>query len=375
MEIKILNSILFGSLKPWQVDTASKKLFTDSIKNAGSKVPTTEAELVQQLKTLLQSKPDLLNWLEQQTGGKETVLLEPYYFTDLPAFNDTLCKFYSQVISLEVKRVFNAFKSYSETLEHHIDIIYNTNKLLTSIKTLIKQTIEEIEERGFEETNTTNKGLVDFTLQYLKHSLTVLFFSIQVINEEHLETIISPEDFHLLELEQPLNTLQEIHCMLPEPTKQTHNVESIAQQSMAEKSKHKSDTSKLSFGWKGNNVNTLQNLFDDLCVDINFLNEEKTSVETLVEILTAKEIIPGKINIHLGCKTTMFVFVMDNISKQFQRLTQTNIERSMSFWTKEDIKKPTTLITSTNFSKSRGKSKMRIELQEDILATIQKYFP
>ena len=65
----------------------------------------------------------------------------------------------------------------------------------------------------------------------------------------------------------------------------------------------------------------------------------------------------------------------DNISKQFQRLTQTNIERSMSFWTKEDIKKPTTLITSTNFSKSRGKSKMRIELQEDILATIQKYFP
>jgi hypothetical protein len=47
----------------------------------------------------------------------------------------------------------------------------------------------------------------------------------------------------------------------------------------------------------------------------------------------------------------------------------------MCFWTKDDTNKAPTLVTSTNFSKSRGKSKMRIKLQEAILATIQKYFP
>lgn len=368
MEIKILNSILFGSLKPWLVDANSAKLFTESIKKAGTKVPNTEAELLQHLKTLLQSKPDLLAWLVKQPANNELVLLDMYYFTNLPVLNNTLSKFYSLVIGSETKRVFNAFKFYSETLENNIDIIYNTNKLLISIKTLIKQTIEEIEERGFEQTPDTISSIVHFTLHYLKHNLIILFFSIQAINAEHLETTISPEDFHLLELEQPLNTMQEIHFMLPKQTVQSE------QANASQQLQNKNEPLKLSFGWKGNNVTLLQRLFDDLCIDVNFLDEEKTSVETLVGLLTAKEIIPGKINIYLGCKTTVFVFIIDNISKKFQRLTQTNIEKSMSFWTKDDINKPATLITSTNFSKSRGKSKMRIEQQESILETIQKYF-
>ena len=275
------------------------------------------------------------------------------------------------VIGLEAKRVFNRFKAYSETLDNHIDIIYNTKMLLSSIKTLIKQTIGEIEDRGFEETPNKSTSLVTFTLQYLKHSLTILFLSIQEINQEHLERIFSPEDFHLLELEQPLDTMQEIHCMLPDPIQQTPLTVANQKALLSQKVEPR----KLSFGWKGKKVNTLQMLFDDLCVDINFLNEEKTSVESLVELLTSSEIIPGKINIYLGCKTTVFVFVIDNISNQFQRLTQTNIEKSMCFWTKDDTNKAPTLVTSTNFSKSRGKSKMRIELQEAILATIQKYFP
>ena len=371
MEIKIFNSILFGNLKPWLIDAASAKHFAENLKHAGSKIPATEFELLQQLKTLLRGKADLIAWLNHQPADKNMVLLETYYFTDLPVFNDTLSKYYSQIIGLEAKRIFNRFKAYSETLDNNIDIIYNTNMLLSSIKTVIKQTIEEIEDRGFEETPDKSDSLVTFTLNYLKHSLTVLFLSIQEINQEHLERIISPEDFHLIELDQPLDTMQEIHCMLPDPVQQTPltiaNQKALLKQNVVPR--------KLSFGWKGKKVNTLQMLFDDLCVDINFLNEEKTSVESLVELLTSSEIIPGKINIYLGCKTTMFVFVIDNISNQFQRLTQTNIEKSMCFWTKDDTNKTPTLVTSTNFSKSRGKSKMRIELQEGILATIQKYFP
>jgi hypothetical protein len=48
----------------------------------------------------------------------------------------------------------------------------------------------------------------------------------------------------------------------------------------------------------------------------------------------------------------------------------------MSFYSKEEQNKPAvTLITSSNFSKSRGKSKMKTETQEAILETINRYFP
>ena len=93
------------------------------------------------------------------------------------------------------------------------------------------------------------------------------------------------------------------------------------------------------------------------------------------EPLHSMKAIPNKIKIYLGCKTTVFVFIIDSIGKHFQRLTQTNIEKSMSFYSKEEQNKPAVLITSSNFSKSRGKSKMKTETQEAILETINRYFP
>ncbi|NNV57808.1 DUF6617 family protein [Limnovirga soli] len=320
MEIKIFNNILFGSLKPWLIDAGSTKLFAENLKHAGSKIAITEFELVQQLKTLLQGKADLIAWLNQQPADKNMVLLEPYYFTDLPAFNDTLSKYYSQVIGLEAKRVFNRFKAYSETLDNQIDIIYNTNILLSSIKTLLKQTIEEIEDRGFEEKSDKSNSLVPFTLQYLKHNLTVLFLSIQAINEEHLEQIFTPEDFHLLELEQPLSTMQEIHFMLPDPIEQTQS---------------KSKPKKLTFGYKGDEAR-LKKVIIELTNQIQLVDRTFSKAEDLSNLLISKNIVPNTPVIHIGCETTQFRFILEKLKLHFHNLTFSTVGNSSLFKSKND---------------------------------------
>jgi len=320
MEIKIFNSILFGSLKPWLIDAANAKHFAENLKHAGSKIPATEFELLQQLKILLQGKGDLIAWLNQQPADKNMVLLEPYYFTDLPAFNDTLSKYCSQIIGLEAMRIFNRFKAYSETLDNNIDIIYNTNMLLSSIKTLIKQTIEEIEDRGFEETPDKSNSLVTFTLNYLQHSLTVLFLSIQEINQEHLEQIFSPEDFHLLELEQPLSTMQEIHFMLPDPL---------------EKTQHKSKPEKFTFGFKSDNA-LLKKVIVELTNHIQLVDREFCNPEDLFNLLISKNIVQNTAVIHIGCETTQFRFILDKLKLHFHNLTLSTVGNSRLFKSKNN---------------------------------------
>jgi hypothetical protein len=73
MEIKILNSILFKELMPWTFDAKAQKPSTKN-KKVGSKEPTTEAELVQQLQILLADYSDLSKWLtKQNTKGTSTL--------------------------------------------------------------------------------------------------------------------------------------------------------------------------------------------------------------------------------------------------------------------------------------------------------------
>ena len=74
MEIKILNSILFKELMPWTFYAKGTKAITEKIKKVGSKEPTTEAQLVQQLQILLADYSDLSKWLtKQNTKGTSTL--------------------------------------------------------------------------------------------------------------------------------------------------------------------------------------------------------------------------------------------------------------------------------------------------------------
>jgi len=356
MNSKILNSIYHGQLKPWLFDLEERAL-KQTIREVSKVSITTLQGIENRLKMLLQAFPTLQQEIKPFTPNS---LRQLSFNCPLQEPTTIQQHFYKAVIDAEVLRYYNATISNPLIKDHSLDVPFQIGeKSLKGIAVLINSINNELAEKEYQA-----EDLTYFSLEYLKNSLLILYFSIQENYKTYLpEVYENVADFYLYRMDNDddiVELKQVLFDKYNKPIIQTNKV---------------IEPPKLTFGFKGKNINQLQILFDDLCDDYNFLNEEKTQVETLIELLTSKEIIPGKIKVYLGCKTTVFVFIIDNLSKQFQRLTQTNIEKSMSFYSKEEQNKPAVLITSTSFSKTRGKSKMKTETQEEILATIQKYFP
>lgn len=370
MEVKILHSILYKSLMPWVMDTNNTKAKAEKIKKIGSKESTSENELIQQLKGLLADYPELVEWLDKQNKKGIDPLKHHCYSIDFPAYSNTVSKYYNSIINLETLRVYNAFNAKMQKTSNNIDIVYHTTNALRNIKALTIKTVKEIKERGFEEEPIDESPLSHFVLQILRQHLTVLFFDIQDLSIASIDNPTSIEDFYLLDLNLSKNLSKEI--------KKISKKLDIENESSSNKTILKKSISpqipKLSFGWKNGKVDQLHSLFNDLCIDINFLDEQKTSVDTLVELLINKEIVPGALNIYLACKTTEFVFVIDNLQNLFFSLKDINIENSLSFWSRGMHKKNPTLLKSFNLSKTRSKSKMNQEDKNEILEIISKHF-
>lgn len=347
MSLKILHSIIFNELRPWIEERSNPKIFAEKIKKVGTILPVNIGELTNQLKILVAEYPGMATWLDKQNTNSETTFTKLYYVTDLPAFSDIRSKFYSLIISKETDRIFNTFLAKSKSWSNHIDINYHSNNLLKSIKTLIKQTIEEIEDRGFAEAADSNTDIIYFVLHYLKHSLVILYFSIQAINEEHLEQVISHEDFYLLELGQPnTSTTQEIHCVKASPTINSNL---------------NSNQSKFSFGFIGEEKN-LKTVITELSNELDLVDRDVAGPEELIKLLTSKNIRSSNIKIKLGCETTMFRYILDRLKLRFTNLTFVSIENSGLFYSKKNNK-----IKATNLSVSKVVNPKNKDLLDEIL--------
>lgn len=356
MNSKILNDIYHGQLKPWLFNLDDREL-KQTIREV-SKIPTSTLKGNEdRLKTLLQPFPTLhkviqpLNINSFKSLSFSCLLQEPTTIQQ---------HFYKAVIDAEVLRYYNATINNPLIKDQSLDVPFQIGeKSLKGISVLLNSINNELSEKEYQA-----EDLTCFTLEYLKSSLLILYFSIQ----EHFKSFLtdvyeSVEDFYLYKMDNDSEIVEIKQLPLDK------NKNPIITTSKS------SEPPKLSFGWKKTDTSKLQALFDDLCVDYNFLNEEETSVATLVELLTEKEIVPGNYKIYLGCQTTEFVFIMDNLGKAFQRLSPTNIEKSMSFWSKGRANKKPTLINAENYFKTRSKNKIKEETKEEILTLIQKYFP
>lgn len=356
MNSKILNEIYHGQLRPWIISFDEREI-KEAIREV-NKIPTITLQGNEnRLKRLLQSFPDILKSIKPFVNNSFYHLS---FTCPLPVPNNLQQHFFKALIDAEILRYYNNTLSNQLIKDPALDVPFQIGvKSLKGIAVLANEINNELSEKEYEQNDLTY-----FTLEYLKNSLLNLYFSIQSNFKAHLSDVFeSVSDFYMYNMDNDAEIVE-----LKQVVMDKHNKPIVTVIKPSE-------SPKLSFGYKQKIHTALQSLFDDLCVDFNFLNEDKTTVETLVELLTSNEIVPNKIKTYLGCKTTVFVFIIDSIGKHFQRLTQTNIEKSMSFYSKEEQNKPAVLIKSSNFSKSRGKSKMKTETQEAILETINRYFP
>lgn len=343
MEITILDSIVHGQLKPWKFNTATRRL-VEVIRSAKA-----DDNILTRLQSMLQDFPPLQKLVAEEGNPPH---LQPLYFQpQLPAFKDPATQFYFLLITAETQRIFDVMLHRSADWQEPVDIIYHVSKTLNNIKVLAVQSVEELKERSLTTVPDEHSDLIHFALYYLKHSLIALYFSIQEAFNESLQQTTSLDDFYLLDLQEPLTNI------LP--------LEFVGSKKEDDKEQEYTDTQeKISFGFK-DEVPKLKAVINQLCHQIELLNEDVTEADDLIKVLTAKSFLPGAAKIQINCETKHFRYTIDKLKPYFNDLTLSNIEKSKIFYSKND-----TLITANNLSASNSKGK--IEPKEK--STIDKIF-
>lgn len=107
-------------------------------------------------------------------------------------------------------------------------------------------------------------------------------------------------------------------------------------------------TKKLNFEYKEKTSDRLKDICRLLNLKIDFLNDDLTSEDQFVEVMTSKDLNKISTQIHIGCETTQFRYVVDKLKPYFNSLTLSNIEKSKLFYSKNGV-----LITATNLSRNK----------------------
>ena len=342
MEMKVFNHMLFDSLMPWLVKPSDIRPMNECLKEAAKLSPDTQEDLTEQVKKLISNKPSLLTWLEKQKTTSEK--LKPLsYSTDLPDYSDTATKYFATLIDAESYRVFNAFLSVSEKYKEDTDLLsYHTANALRNLKHYIVTTAKEIKARQLAYNNGNISDLTTFVLFYLKYKLIALYFSIQSVNSQVVDSPFEQEDFYLMELNE---TKADVHHIYPEQRTLIPLKESKAK--------------RLSFGFTGKQEK-LKAVINALCAKVQLLDESRSPADMLIQLLLSKDIKPGKIKIYLDCDNKNFRYIIDKLSHlYFDNLSFINMEHSQAFFSKKG-----TLLTSNSLSKaatSNPKAKEEID--------------
>jgi hypothetical protein len=317
MELRILDSIMHGVLKPWKLDTSNNKRFTELVKAAKKANPSTCREQHAELYSLLADFPTLQKILTAEPQTE--ISLQPLCFnTNLPKYKDTVTHFYYLIIEIETQRIYNVALEFSNTYSDIRDIIYQTEKILTYAKVLAKQVSIEMKDEGYISIPDENNNLTHYVLYYLKHSLIQLYFSIQEQYKNTLQQSTSLEDFYILDLEESITNMVSLE-KVEEPIKNDKSNQEIQE--------------KLSFGFNADVVK-LRTVINQLCVKIELLNNT-TETEDLIKILTAKDVLPGSVRIQFNCETVQLRYIIDKLKPFFNALNPKNIELSACFFTKK----------------------------------------
>lgn len=331
MEIKVLDSIMHGALKPWKIDTSNTRRFTELVKAAKATTPKHTAELHSQLTALLADCPSLQKVLTDEATANAP--LQPLlYSIDLPKYKDAVTHFYYFIITGDTLRVFNAVLQQSENWKELVDIRYQVGKTLTNVRVLAKQATIELNELNFTTVPDVQSNVVHYALYYLKHSLIQLYFSIQEQFKASLSQTTTIEDFYLLDLEEPItNIVYPILVAEPPNDSQEQNTGNTIQE-------------KFSFGFTGDK-DRLKAVIVQLCQKIELLNEDQTSPDTLLKIFTSRDLEAITDKVYLGCETTQFRYIVDKLAPHFTNLKLKAIEKTGAFFSKNGTK-----ITAQNLS-------------------------
>lgn len=327
MELTIFKSIIYGELKPWASNAINEKFYRQNLSLNFIKPAHSINEYYKVLKELHKDKSNLFKddgleiYLTQPNTAISHEILHPLVEVSLAEPITTTQKFYHYLLYNEATRLTDrVFKCINKDIEEiqKKEIIQNVVK---SCKDLLLRI--GTDQKYFQQTELTAyviPQLITNVIRFLKET--------EKLYPQYLADLPSTK----YELYGELLLLQSIpETNIDKTTLEFQTVNDIL--IGIDNYKFEKDT-RFSFSFNGNK-DKLKSVLSLLNRDFDLLNEDKTSVEDLLNVLTSKDLQRGAPQIYIGCETLEFAYIVKKLELSFSNFKPTSIDSSNLFFSKK----------------------------------------
>lgn len=341
MELNIYKSILYSELKPWASNAINEKFYRQNLSTNFIKPTPTINEYYIALKELLKDKPNLF-----KEDGLEVYISQP----NTEINYEILCPLVEVILEEPTTSTqkFYHFLLYNETTRLSNRIFKCINKDISEIqkKEIIQNVVKSCKNIlfciGTDQESFPKTELTAYVIPQLINNVIRLLIETEKLYSHYLADIPSTKNELFGELlKQPI---PEINIDKTTPEFQTvYNILLGIDDYKFEKS------NRFSFGFNGDTTK-LKSVLTALNRNIELLNEDKSTVDDLFSVLTHNNLKLGAAQIHLGCETTQFSYVISKLEHYFSNFNPTTIEQSNLFYSKKG-----TLLKRNNLYKNNNK--------------------
>ena len=346
MDLIIFKSIVYGELKPWASKAINEKFYRQNLSPNFIKPTRNINEYYKALIELHKDKQSLFGkdgleiYLAQPDTEIHHEILHPLVEVSLDEPNSATQRFYHFLLYNEATRLTDrVFKCMNKEIREiqKKEIIQNVVKSCKDLLFCIGT-----DQQYFEKTELTLyvvPQLITNTIRFLKET--------ELLYPQYLADLSSTKNELYGELlQQPIPNLN-----IDKPTPEFQTVNSILLG--IDNYKFEKDT-RFSFGFNADPVK-LKSVLVALNRNVELLNDHRTSVDELISVLTSKEIKLGASQIHIGCETTQFSYIISKLEHYFSNFNPTSIEQSNLFFSKKGnvLKRNNLYKNKNNFPKEQ----------------------
>ncbi len=358
VRLKIFNNILFGSLRPWKQSSHNEKDYANFIKTSGF---VQQNNSMNEFKSAIQSifpKTDLLtdedfDIYSLNDSDNQTNIVAPLIDVELPQPQNAKCRFYYYLIFNEVTRLSDLLLKFITGPETSSNKTYLINNTVEAIKYHIKEATTQLE-------NDAENSDTKYILSVLRLSLVRFLFEVEHLYADYVKTPQTTDNelyFELLKEQQPSEGIYKVNPAL-------HQILDKISVPATEENITPPPTSRVSFNFNGNKANLLT-VIQQLNNQIELLNEDVTSPQQMVDVLTARNLDASLPKIRFNTETKQVRYVIDKLDSSFSNLTLTLIANCGLFLSKKG-----TPLTYSNLSSSKHHNPKNKETIDSIFRSL-----
>lgn len=333
VELSLFNSILHGPLRPWKLDTSNTKYYSRMVSNSSftslkGGITQFEKELVEianEHKFKISKVENFQIYFDNAQQDSLAEIDSPLIIMVETQPTNVIARFYYYLIKNEVTRLTNTMfqvltKEMDESHKKAIPYYFHA-KIVDLLKEIPNN------QNFIDPTDTISA----FVIETLKFQTIRLLLETEHLYEHLLEQAIS-DKYQIFG--DYLNQDIPDDNFYKESERLSHFQDLIKFGEKEDNFKFpKSD--RVTFGFTGDKKK-LDSVLKQLQLQINLLNEDKTKVENLLEILTSPNLILGTPLVYLNCETTQFSYLVSKLEQHFISFNPTEIGKTKLFYSKKE---------------------------------------